>query len=172
VNRTKHPFAPPVVLTTNPRWLEYKRSFANSAGEVVATDKVQIDSEARVLEIRRSSSVEESSPPPRRLPIRERLRTLLSPLRKFVSSLVAESLWVRILYTVLAALAGAVWALSLAPTFLSTGWPAPLHLVYAMVSAGFAVICALAALDLSSPDQLGRYVDARIRRKGETSSLQ
>jgi hypothetical protein len=65
----------------------------------------------------------------------------------------------------LAALAGAVWALSLARVFLSTGWPALLYLAYAMVSAGFGVICALAALDLSSLDQLGRSVDAQIRRK-------
>jgi hypothetical protein len=69
------------------------------------------------------------------------------------------------LYALLAALAGAVSALSLAQVLLSTGWPALLHLAYAMVSAGFAVICALAALDLSSPDEIGRFVDARIRRK-------
>jgi hypothetical protein len=131
----------------------------------VATDKVQIDSEARVLEIRRSSTVGAPPPEPGQPPIRERFRTILSPLRKVGSSLVAESLWTRILYTVLAVLAGAVWALSFARTFLSTGWPALLHLVYAMVSAGFAVICALAAFDLSSPDQLGRSVDAHIRRK-------
>jgi hypothetical protein len=110
--------------------------FKQCRGEVVATVKIQIDSQARVLEIGRSSTVKESSPPARRLPIRERLRTMLSPLRKFVSSLVLESLWTRILYTMLSVFTGAVWALSLARVFLSTGWPALLHLAYAMVSAG------------------------------------
>jgi hypothetical protein len=84
----------------------------------MVTDKVQIGSEARVLEIGR---FEEPPPVPGRPLIRERFRTQLSPLRKFVSSLVAVSLWTRILYAVLAALTGAVWAFSLARFFFSTG---------------------------------------------------
>jgi hypothetical protein len=131
----------------------------------MATDKVPIGSEARVLEIGRSSTVEEQPPAPGQPPIRERFRTHLSPLRKFVSSLVAVSLWTRILHTVLAALTGAVWALSLARFFFSTGWPALFRLAYAAGSAGFAIICSLAAFDPSSPEQLGRDLDRRIRPK-------
>jgi hypothetical protein len=56
---------------------------------------------------------------------------------------------------VLAALSGAVGALSLVRFFLSTGSPALFHLAYAAASAGFATISSLAALDSSSPEQLG-----------------
>jgi len=129
----------------------------------VATDKIQIGSEARVLEIGRAGIVQEAPPALGRPPIRERLRTLLSTLRKFASFLVAISLWTRVLYIVLAVISGAVWALSLARFFFSTGWPALFHLAYAAASGGFAIVCSLAVFDPSSPERLRRHLDRRIR---------
>jgi hypothetical protein len=112
------------------------QSCLSDAATVMATDKIQIGSEARVSEIGRTGTVQESPRAFGRPPIRERLRAQLSTLRKFASSLVAISLWTRVLYIVLAALSGAVWALSLARFFFSTGWPALFHLAYATGSGG------------------------------------
>jgi len=66
-----------------------------------------------------------------------------------------------VLYIVLAAISGAVWALSLARFFFSTGWPALFHLAYAAGSGGFAIVCSLAAFDSSSPERLHRLLDHR-----------
>ena len=129
------------------------------------TKKDQFGSKARVVEIGRSSSAEIPPQARRRPSFGERLRTELSPLRKSAGSLVAGSLWIRILCSVLAVLTGAIWALSLARFLLSTGWPALFHFGYLAGAAGFAVTCALTAADPSSPDQLGREVDARIYGK-------
>ena len=133
--------------------------------KVVAADKTQIHIQARVLEIGRSGIIAKPDPARRRPSFGERLRTELSPLRKSAGSLVTGSLWIRILCSVLAVLTGAIWALSLALFLLSTGWPALFHFGYLAGAAGFAVTCALTAADPSSPDQLGREVDARIYGK-------
>ena len=131
----------------------------------MTTDKARIDPETRVLKIGRSGIIATAPPRPRRLSIHERLRTELSRVRKFVGSLIAGSLWTRILCGVLAALTGAVWAFSLARFIFSSGWPALFHLVYAAAAAGFSVVCAVAAFDLSSPDQLGRDVEAQLHKR-------
>lgn len=131
----------------------------------MAPDELRADPEARVLEIRRYRDVSEPPPGPRPQPIRERLIGLLSQVREFASSLIALSRWARVLFAILAILTGLVWALSLAQVFLSTGWSPLFHLAYAAGSGGVAIICSLAAHDPSTPERLGKNLDACFRRK-------
>ncbi|MBV8135399.1 MAG: hypothetical protein JO121_07140 [Deltaproteobacteria bacterium] len=55
----------------------------------------------------------------------------------------------------LAGLTAVVWAFSLASLPLSTGWPAVFYFGYAAASAGFSVVCALVALNISGTEKLG-----------------
>jgi hypothetical protein len=107
-------------------------------------------SHGRVLEIERHDSV--AQPSPRRGP-RARFVELLSSVREVNFSLFSSPPWARILYAGLAGLTGIVWAFSLASLLLSTGWSAVFYLGYAAASAGFTVLCALVAVNISHPEE-------------------
>jgi hypothetical protein len=72
-----------------------------------------------------------------------------SSLREVGRRAISAFSWVRTLYTVLAALTGALWAFSVVRFLLATGWPVVFYFGYAAASAGFTVVCALVALNIS-----------------------
>ena len=107
-----------------------------------------------VLEIERHNCVARLSPSSRREP-GAWLVQLLSSVPQVSVALISAFPWVRSLHTMLAGLTAVVWAFSLASLPLSTGWPAVFYFGYAAASAGFSVVCALVALNISGTEKLG-----------------
>jgi hypothetical protein len=117
-------------------------------------------SHGRVLEIERHNGLAQPSPLPRGGP-GARLVELLSSVRELSFSLSPSPPSARILHAALAGLTGAVWAFSLGSLLLSTGWSAVFYLGYAAASAGFTVLCALVAVNVSYAEEnaLSDYAD-------------
>jgi hypothetical protein len=101
-----------------------------------------------VLEIERHSSVLQPTPPPQR-GLRTRLAELFSSFRHVGLSLISAFLWV-----LLATLTGVVWAFSVGRFLLATGWTVVFYFGCAAASAGFTVVCALLALNISMKRRL------------------